>query len=125
MQKPSGTQAEDRSGDVIGVGRDEHQEAPVLDHPDAAQVDEERFGELERKKQAEGLTDDEANELGRMISAKEGRPYSNADARAHPDAGPEPESAPGAAEVDPDPERARSDPGQEESRDQAAKDLAG
>ncbi len=41
-------------------------------------VDEQRFEQLERKRDEEGLTDEEANELGQMMAEKEGEPYSNA-----------------------------------------------
>jgi hypothetical protein len=43
-------------------------------------MDDERFAELERKRDSEGLTDDEADELGRLMAEREGKPYSNADA---------------------------------------------
>jgi hypothetical protein len=49
-------------------------------------MDDRRFEELERKRFRHGLTREEADELGRMMAEKEGRPYSNADDRAHPDA---------------------------------------
>jgi hypothetical protein len=42
-------------------------------------VDQARFEELEHKRDTAGLTDEEANELGRMIAEREGRPYSNRD----------------------------------------------
>jgi hypothetical protein len=110
--------------DALGVGRDEQQDAAVLDRPTPDQVDERRFAELERKKKEEGLTDDEANELGWMTAAKEGQPYSNAEARQHPDAGPEPEAAPTEGASDPSPRRIPSDPIEGQSADEAAKDLA-
>ena len=47
-----------------------------------------RFDELERKRDDVGLTDDEANELGRLMAERAGRPYGNAETRVHHDAGP-------------------------------------
>ena len=41
-------------------------------------MDDERFEELKRKRRDEGLTDDEANELGRMFAEREGKPYTHA-----------------------------------------------
>ena len=52
-------------------------------------MDQARFTELERKRDAEGLTSDEANELGRMMAEQEGKAYSNAEDREHPDALPD------------------------------------
>lgn len=56
-------------------------------------MNEQRLEELERKRFKGGLSRDEADELGRLMAEKEGKPYSNADERAHPDslreAGPE------------------------------------
>jgi hypothetical protein len=49
-------------------------------------MDEKRFRELERKRDAEGLSHEEANELGRMMAEKEGRPYANAEDMSHPEA---------------------------------------
>lgn len=51
-------------------------------------MDSQRFQELERKRDTEGLSDEEANELGRMMAEQRGQPYQNADTRQHPDAGP-------------------------------------
>lgn len=48
-------------------------------------MDERRFEELERKRFEGGLSREEADELGRMMAEREGKPYSNADARDHPD----------------------------------------
>jgi hypothetical protein len=48
-------------------------------------VDEGRLQELERKRDSDGLTDDEANELGRMLAEREGKPYGNAATRPHPE----------------------------------------
>ena len=47
-----------------------------------------RLEELERKRDDVGLTDEEANELGRMMAERAGEPYENADTRVHHDAGP-------------------------------------
>jgi hypothetical protein len=41
-------------------------------------VDERRIEELIERRQRVGLTDDEADELGRLFAEKEGKPYSNA-----------------------------------------------
>jgi hypothetical protein len=49
-------------------------------------MDERRFEELERKKLERGLTQEEADELGRMYAEKMGEPYSSADEQAHPEA---------------------------------------
>jgi hypothetical protein len=38
-----------------------------------------RFEDLIAKRDSEGLTDNEADELGRLIAEQEGKPYSNAD----------------------------------------------
>lgn len=39
-----------------------------------------RYEELTAKRDsAEGLTNEEANELGRMLAEREGKPYGNAD----------------------------------------------
>jgi hypothetical protein len=51
-------------------------------------MDDERFAELKRKRDSEGLTDDEADELGRLMAEREGKPYSNADAVSSSDATP-------------------------------------
>lgn len=48
-------------------------------------MDEGRLEELERKKLDVGLTHEEANELGRLMAEKAGKPYSNAESRGHPD----------------------------------------
>jgi hypothetical protein len=45
-------------------------------------MDELRFQELEKKKMEVGLTAEEANELGRMMAEREGKPYSSAEERA-------------------------------------------
>ena len=44
-------------------------------------MDEQRFKELERKRFEEGLSDDEANELGRMMAERSGEEYESAAAR--------------------------------------------
>jgi hypothetical protein len=49
-------------------------------------VDTQRLEELEKKKFDVGLTHDEANELGRLLAERAGKPYGNAEARIHPDA---------------------------------------
>jgi hypothetical protein len=41
-------------------------------------IDERRFAELDQKRFAAGLTAEEADELGRMMAEREGKPYSNA-----------------------------------------------
>jgi hypothetical protein len=38
-----------------------------------------RYDDLVAKRDSEGLTEDEANELGRLIADREGKPYGNAD----------------------------------------------
>ena len=42
-------------------------------------MDQQRFKELERKRDEVGLSEEEANELGRMVAELEGQPYSNAE----------------------------------------------
>jgi len=51
-------------------------------------MDDQRFRELENKRDTEGLSDQEADELGRMIAEREGRAYANARGREHPEASP-------------------------------------
>jgi hypothetical protein len=41
-------------------------------------VDETRIAQLIEKRQKTGLSDEEADELGRAFAEKEGKPYSNA-----------------------------------------------
>ena len=41
-------------------------------------VDEKRIEELIEKRHEVGLSDDEADELGRLFAEREGKPYSNA-----------------------------------------------
>jgi len=41
-------------------------------------VDEKRVEELIAKRKEVGLSDDEADELGKLFAEKEGKPYSNA-----------------------------------------------
>jgi hypothetical protein len=48
-------------------------------------VDDRRFQELVEKRDTSGLTNEEANELGRMIAEKDGQPYSNASDQDHPE----------------------------------------
>jgi hypothetical protein len=48
-------------------------------------MNEQRLQELEAKRFQGGLSAEEADELGRLMAEKEGRPYSNADERTHPD----------------------------------------
>jgi hypothetical protein len=48
-------------------------------------VDEQRFEELSRKRFEEGLTDEEADELGRMMAEREGKPYRSAEDRPSAD----------------------------------------
>ena len=55
-------------------------------------VDERRLDELKEKRQAKGLTDDEADELGRMFAEEAGKPYSNARHGLEPDAPDDPGS---------------------------------
>jgi hypothetical protein len=38
-----------------------------------------RYEDLIAKRDSEGLSEDEANELGRLIAQQEGEPYANAD----------------------------------------------
>ena len=49
-------------------------------------MDTGRLEELEKKKFEVGLTHEEANELGRLLAERDGKPYSNAEFRIHPDA---------------------------------------
>jgi hypothetical protein len=49
-------------------------------------MNEQRYQELIRKRDTSGLTDEEANELGRMIAERDGAPYGNATGREHPEA---------------------------------------
>jgi hypothetical protein len=53
--------------------------------PGGVDVDDGRLQELERKRDSSGLTDDEANELGRILAEREGKPYGNASTRPHPE----------------------------------------
>jgi hypothetical protein len=43
--------------------------------------DQNRFDQLIDKRGREGLSDEEANELGRLFAEKEGKPYANAQSR--------------------------------------------
>jgi hypothetical protein len=49
-------------------------------------MDEKRWQELIQKRDTDGLTDQEANELGKMMAEREGKPYGNADELEHPQA---------------------------------------
>lgn len=49
-------------------------------------MNEQRWQELKRKRDTSGLTDKEANELGRMMAEREGKPYGNASQLEHPEA---------------------------------------
>ncbi len=52
-------------------------------------MDQARFEELKRKAEGvEGLTDDEADELGRLYAERAGEPYTNAADLPHPDEAP-------------------------------------
>jgi hypothetical protein len=53
-------------------------------------MDDRRFEELQEKRRAKGLTDDEADELGRLLADRAGKPYSNARHREEPEASHEP-----------------------------------
>jgi hypothetical protein len=44
---------------------------------------EDRYHQLIEKRDGPGLSDEEADELGRLIAEKEGQPYGGADARSH------------------------------------------
>ena len=48
-------------------------------------MDEGRLQELEQKRDSSGLTDAEANELGRLMAERDGKPYGNATTRPHPE----------------------------------------
>jgi hypothetical protein len=48
-------------------------------------MDEKRWQELIHKRDTEGLTDQEANELGKMMAEREGKPYGNAAQVEHPE----------------------------------------
>ena len=52
-------------------------------------MDRDRFEELKRKADSEGLTDDEADELGRLYAEERGEPYQGASSGGGPDAGEE------------------------------------
>jgi hypothetical protein len=62
-------------------------------------MDERRFQELVKKRDSEGLSDEEANELGRMIAERSGDAYSNAGAREEVEAEPGEEQPYSEAEV--------------------------
>ena len=46
-------------------------------------MDQARFDELNRKRYLDGLTDEEANELGRLMAEREGKPYQSAEEFHH------------------------------------------
>ncbi|HEX2069902.1 MAG TPA: hypothetical protein VHH54_06835 [Actinomycetota bacterium] len=48
-------------------------------------MDTQRIEELEKKRFDVGLTHEEANELGRLLAERAGKPYGNAESRGHPD----------------------------------------
>lgn len=88
-------------------------------------MDEQRFQELEKKRDEFGLSKDEANELGRLMAEKEGKPYSNAEERAHPDSLPVPVSVKAAEEPAADPRGLPRDPETTpQTRDEEAKEIA-
>jgi hypothetical protein len=68
----------------------------LVDTKKGAVMDEQRFQTLVRKRDEAGLSDEEANELGRMFAEREGKPYRNA-SDIHPD-DPEPNGVSPAAE---------------------------
>ena len=49
----------------------------------ATVADGNRMDQLIEKRSREGLTDEEANELGKLYAEQEGKPYSNAQMRRH------------------------------------------
>lgn len=49
-------------------------------------MDERRFQELIHKRDTSGLTDQEADELGKLFAERDGVPYSSASGRDHPEA---------------------------------------
>jgi hypothetical protein len=53
---------------------------------EVAKMDERRWQELTRKRDTSGLTAQEADELGKMMAEREGKPYSNAAQLEHPEA---------------------------------------
>jgi hypothetical protein len=62
-------------------------------------MDDRRFQELEKKRDSEGLSDEEANELGQMIAERQGQAYGNAADRDEPEAQPDGEQPYSEAEV--------------------------
>lgn len=48
-------------------------------------MDQERMKELEQKRFEEGLSHEEAHELGRLMAEKEGKPYTSHDDRPSPE----------------------------------------
>jgi hypothetical protein len=66
--------------------------------------DQKRFDELIDKRGREGLSDEEANELGRLFAEQEGKPYANAQSRRMGEAVPEPGEAGKVGEAEPEAE---------------------
>ena len=46
-------------------------------------MDQARFDQLNRKRYLDGLTDEEADELGRLMAEREGKPYQSAEEFHH------------------------------------------
>jgi hypothetical protein len=53
--------------------------------PEWTPAQEQRLAELERLREERGLSDEEANELGRLYAEREDEAYGNVDTRPHPD----------------------------------------
>ena len=66
--------------------------------------DQKRFDELIEKRGREGLSDEEANELGRLFAEQEGKPYANAQSRRMGEPAIEPEEEGKAGEAEPEAE---------------------
>ena len=84
-------------------------------------MDEQRYQELLRKRDEEGLTDEEASELGRMIAEHEGKPYQGRGAAGVDDVPEEGEVSPATQEEATEREEAgeepEPDPAEEEMRE--------
>ena len=65
-------------------------------------MEEERFEELDEKRSDEGLSHEEAHELGKLIAEKEGKPYGSHDDR------PDQEEQPKAWQESPDDDEAEA-----------------
>ena len=63
--------------------------------------DQKRFDELIEKRGREGLSDEEANELGRLFAEQEGKPYANAQSRRRGELAVEPDEAGKTGEAEP------------------------